>query len=113
MKKHKPKWYRPHSKLICDQQDKKQCMVHYKNLKFYVKMGMIVETVHCVVSFNQRSWLKKYIDYCGEKRKTAKTDSEVIFPKKLVVSFFGKTMEYILNKIDVKFFKNNKVDKFI
>ena len=41
-------------KLICDWTDKKNYLVHYRMLKFYVKHGMIVEKVHEVISFKQR-----------------------------------------------------------
>ena len=38
------------TKLICDWTDKKNYLVHYRMLKFYVKHGMIVEKVHEVIS---------------------------------------------------------------
>ena len=63
MKEHEPKPHRPTSKLICDQTNKEYYIVHYRNLKFYIRMGMIIKKVHRIVSFDQSPWLAKYIDY--------------------------------------------------
>ena len=46
MKEHQPKPHRPTSKLICDQTNKEYYIVHYRNLKFYLRMGMIIKKVH-------------------------------------------------------------------
>ena len=70
----KPKDYRPTTKLILDYSDKKKYLVHYRLLKFYVKMGMIVEKVHKVIQFKQSAWLKPYIEHNTNERKKAKTD---------------------------------------
>ena len=59
--------FRPTSKLICDQTNKEYYIVLYKNLKFYVRMGMIISKVHRIVSFDQTPWLEKYIDYNTKK----------------------------------------------
>ena len=48
-----PKPYRPTSKMNCDQTNKEYYIVHYGNLIFYVRMGMIISQVHRIVSFNQ------------------------------------------------------------
>ena len=74
MKEHVPKPYRPTSKLICDQTKKKYYIIHYRNLKFYLRMGMIISKVHRIVSFDQSPWLEKYIDYNTKTR--AQIDSD-------------------------------------
>ena len=43
MKKIKPDTYNQTRKLICDWSDKKNYLVHYRMLKFYVIHGIIVE----------------------------------------------------------------------
>ena len=48
-------------KLICDWGDKKNYLIHYRMLKFYVKHGMIVDKVHEVISFRQSKWLEPKI----------------------------------------------------
>ena len=74
MKEHVPKPYRPTSKLICDQTNKEYYKVHYRNLKFYVRMGMVISKVHRIVSFDQSTWLEKYFNYNTKRRAQADSD---------------------------------------
>ena len=52
MKTIEPDTYIQTRKLIFDWPDKKNYLVHYRMLKFFVRDGMIVEKVHNVISFN-------------------------------------------------------------
>ena len=52
-KEHLPKPYRPTNKLICDQTKEEYYIVHYRNLKLYIRMAMIIAKVHRIVSFDQ------------------------------------------------------------
>ena len=45
-------------KLICGWTNKKNYLIHYRMLKFYVRHGMIVEKVHEKISFKQCMWLE-------------------------------------------------------
>ena len=40
-------------KLILDQKNKTEYMVHYKMLKLYVKMGVKVTKIHRVINLNK------------------------------------------------------------
>ena len=113
MKEHEPKPHRPTSKLICDQTDKEYYIVHYRNLKFYIRMGMIIKKVHRIVSFDQSPWLAKYIDYNTDKRAQAGSDFMKDYHKNLISSFFGKTMEDVRNRIKVEFVKNTNERKIL
>ena len=46
--------------------------IHYRNLKFVEELGVKITKVHNVVEFNQKPWLKTYIDFNTDKRKEAK-----------------------------------------
>ena len=72
MKEHVPKPYRPTNKLICDQTIEDYYTVHYRNLKLYIRMAMIIAKVHRIVSIDQSPWLEKYIDY--DTKKSAQAD---------------------------------------
>ena len=109
MKEHMPQPHRPTSKLICDQTNKEYYIAHYRNLKFYLRMGMIISKVHRIVSFDQSPWLAKYIDYNTQKRAEADSDFMKDYHKNLICSFFGKTMEDVRNRIKVEFVKNTNV----
>ena len=43
-------------------------MVHFRLLKFYVRMGMEMSKVHRVIQFKQKPWLKDYMDNNTDKR---------------------------------------------
>ena len=113
MKEHEPNPHRPTSKLICDQTNKEYYIVHYRNLKFYLRMGMIIKKVHRIVSFDQSPWLAKYIDYNTQKRAEADSDFMKDYHKNLICSFFGKTMEDVRNRIKVEFVKNSNERKIL
>ena len=113
MKEHEPQPHRPTSKLICDQTNKEYYIVHYRNLKFYLRMGMIIKKVHKIVSFDQSAWLSKYIDYNTQKRAAADSDFMKDYHKNLICSFFGKTMEDVRNRIKVEFVKNTDERKIL
>ena len=76
MKKMKPKTYPTSKKLICDWADKKNYLIRYRMLKFYVRHGMVVEKIHEIISFKKSKWLEKYITFNTQNRNRAKIDFE-------------------------------------
>jgi hypothetical protein len=48
-------------KLIPNLQDKEKYVVHYRNLKYYLKMGLRLKKIHTAISFKQSPWLSTYI----------------------------------------------------
>ena len=107
MKKIKPDTYTQNKKLICDWSDKKKYLVHYRMLKFYVRYCMIVDKVHEIIPFKQSKWLEKYINFETQKRNNAKNDFEKDFYKLLNNAFYGKTMEIVRNRLEIKFIKKD------
>ena len=95
MKKVKPKNYTKAKKLICDWTDKKNYLVHYRMLKFYVRHGMVVDKFHKIISFKQSKWLEKHINFNTQKSKNSKNDFEKDFYKMLNNAFYGKTMDNV------------------
>ena len=93
MKEIKPDIYIQTSKLICDWSDKKNYLIHYRMLKFYIRHGMIVDKVHEIISFTQSRWLEKYVNFNTQKINQAVNDFEKNFYKLLNNAFYGKTME--------------------
>ena len=94
-------------KLICDWSDKKNYLVHYRMLKFYVKHGIIVDKFHTVFSFKQSMWLEKYKTFNTQKRNQAVNDFEKDFYKLLNNTFYEKTCENVRNRIKVEFIKDD------
>ena len=60
------------SKLACNLYDKNNYVVHIRLLKQALNHGLIFKTVHRVIQFNQKAWLKEYININIELRKQAK-----------------------------------------
>ena len=74
MKEIIPDTYTQNKKLMCNWSDKEDYLIHYRMLNFYVRLGMIVEEVHNIISFKQSRWLEKYIIFNTQKRNKAKND---------------------------------------
>ena len=69
------------AKLIPNLNDKWRYILHYKNLKLYLDLGMKLRKVHRVLAFQQSPWFAEYIDFNTEKRKQAVNDFEKDFFK--------------------------------
>ena len=69
---------------------------------------MKLTRVHRILKFKQSDWLKKYIDFNRDKRKTAANIFEKDLFKLMNDSVFGKTAENLRKRIGVKLFNNAK-----
>ena len=49
-------------KLVANLHDKTEYVVHIRNSKQALNNGLILKTFHRVIKFNQKAWLKPYID---------------------------------------------------
>ena len=98
-------------KLLLTLEDKKDYVVHYRNLQFYLKQGMKLKRVHRVLEFEQECWMEPYIRMNTEFRKQAKNDFEKNFYKLMNNSVFGKTMENLRNRVDITIVRSNEKDK--
>ena len=88
-------------KLICHFKPRKNYVVHYRNLRQYLEMGMRLTAVHRGISFNQSSWMEPFIRKNTELRKTAANSFEKDFFKLMNNSVFGKTIENIRKRQNI------------
>ena len=89
-------------KLIPNLRHKNNYVIHYKNLMQCLRLGMKLKKIHRGIKFIESTFLKPYIDKNTSLRTQAKNNFEKDFFKLMNNSVFGKTMENIRNRVNVK-----------
>ena len=89
-------------KLILDQNNKYENPIHYRMLKFVVKMGVKVNKVHRTIKFKQDYIIRDYIELKTKMRAEAKTEPEKDIFKLMNNSLFGKSCENPLKYLEAK-----------
>ena len=95
-------------KLIPNVGDKKKYVVHHESLKLYESLGLKIKKIHRGIKFREESWLEAYIMMNTKLRKNAKNDFEKDFFKLMNNSVFGKTMENIRNRVDIRLLNDRR-----
>jgi len=96
------------TKLTSTFLERKKYVVHIKNLKLYLQLGMKLKKIHRILMFKQDSFLEPFITKCTNERKKAKTVFEKNQYKKISNSCYGKTIENVRDYINVKIHTNEK-----
>ena len=96
------------NKLVCNLYNKNNYAAHIKTLKQALNHGLIFKKVHKVIQFNQKVWLKSYIDMNTELRIRAKNDFEKDFLKLMKNEVFVKAMENVRKHRDIKLVTTNR-----
>ena len=91
----------PQIKLTPNLRDKSKYVVHYRNLKLYTLLGMVVTKVHLVLQFQRSPWLRSYIDFNTKQRALATTAFCKDFYKLLNNAVFGKTQENLRKRVNI------------
>ena len=90
-------------KLIPNPNAKSRYVIHHRNLKQYLSFGMQLKSIRRGIRFTEKPLLKSYIMKNTELRKRAKNSFKL-----MKNSVFGKTMENIRNRVDVRLVNNRK-----
>ena len=96
------------AKLIPNLRDKSYYLLHYRTLQLYVSLGMVVGKIHRVLRFKQSDWLKSFVMFNTAKRMNAANEFQKSFFKLIINSVYGKTMENVRKRVNVKLINNEK-----
>ena len=80
----------------------KKCVIQIRAFKQALNQELILKSVHRLIQFDQKAWLKPYINMNTRLRKEAKNEFEKDVCKLMNNSVFGKTMEKVRNHRDIK-----------
>ena len=69
---------------------------------------MKLSKIHRVIKFKQSNWLEEYVEFNTEKRKEAVSSFKKNFFKLLINNIYGKCMENLRKRINVKLTNNSK-----
>ena len=98
-------------KLVSNFFDKEKNVIHYEKLTLYLRLGLKLKIIHHVLEFNQSQWLKQYVEFNTKKRIEARKNGykdKKALCKLMNNAVYGKTMENLRNRIDVKHVSNKK-----
>ena len=77
-------------------------------MKQYFDLGLKLTKIHRGISFDEKAWLKPYIDLNTNLRSKAQHEFEKDFFKLMNNSVFGKTIENIRNRVNIRLVNNQK-----
>lgn len=89
-------------KLVSTQLDKERYVCHIENLQFYLRQGMRLKRVHRILRFDQKPFLKPYIELCIKERRSASSPDEKSLWKLACNAIFGKTITNVEKRHNVK-----------
>lgn len=104
---------RPSKKLIASLFDRKNYLVHYLELQKYLSLGMQLTKIHRMVKFEQKAYMKCYIDLNTKLRREASTLFEKCFYKLMNNSVFGKSLENVRKYKNIQLVNSTKALKKI
>ena len=94
--------HEPENKLIATVQDKNKYVVSISTVRQALKHGLKLHEVHRIIEYNQLNWLKSCIDKNTTLRKGARNEFEKYFFKLMNNSVFGKMIENVRKRRDIK-----------
>ena len=95
-------------KFVPNLMNKTKYVVHYRNLQLYLSLGIKLTKIPRVLELKQSPWMESYIQMSTELRKKATSDFEEDLYKLTNNSVFGKTMENLKKRVDIKLIRSHE-----
>ena len=89
-------------KLVTNLHDKIEYVIYKRNLKQALNHGLILKKFRRVIKFDQKVWLKPYIDMNTKLRQNTTNNFEKDFFKLMNNAVFEKTMENLRKHRNIK-----------
>ena len=89
-------------KLVPHFMNRSHYVVHFAALRYYIDNNMIPGKIYRILQFKQEPWLEPYIDMNTELRKNSRSAFEKDMYKLMNNAVYGKTMENVWNRYEVK-----------
>ena len=89
-------------KLAPNFNEKHRYVLHYRNLKLYLQLGLVLKKIHRVIDFYQSAWMRPYICFIIEQRQKASNQFGSSLFKKFNNAIYGKTIENVKKRTTVK-----------
>ena len=85
-------------KLVQSLEDKKAFVCDYRTLRQAIENGLILKKIHCAIKYEQKAWLKPYIELNTKLRQESTSELEKDFFKLMNNAIYGKTIENVLKR---------------
>jgi hypothetical protein len=95
-------------KLVLSLKDKKDFICDYRTLKQALEHGLVLKKIHCAIKYEQKAWLKPYIEKNTKLRQESISELEKDFFKLMNNAIYGKTIENVLKRQDINFCTDKK-----
>jgi len=76
-------------------------VTHYCCLQFYLAHGLVLDKIHRIIVFTQRTYMLPFIKFCDNVRKNAKSEFDSSLYKLIAKEFYGKTVENVRKRANV------------
>ena len=96
------------TKLTPNLNNKRHYVLNIKSLHQALKHGLKLVKIHRIISYDQSDWLKSYIDENSKRRAKSANDFEKNFFKLMNNVIYGKTMENVRKRVNIKFCTNEE-----
>ena len=95
-------------KLIPNLRDKEKMVLDGRSLQLFLSLGMVLKKIHRGIGFKKEAFMRPFIEHNTKLRTAAKNDFEKDLFKLASNAVYGKTMENVRNRIDMKLVNDRK-----